>query len=300
LSVARKALLWWFRWPGNPYVSVSVTLDFTQIRAYLAQVNGGRAQGAPPVSVHHWVVGAVTRLLVEFPMANARIVGGSIYRQPHVGVAMPVNLLDQARPNENGETALTIVERAEGMSLREVAGASRRMVEAERSGRSAHPLVRAVTETAKRLPYGVLSAGLSVLERVSSAPLIRDVAQRLIPMTTAVSNVGAALAMPPGALLRAAATELPQRLLHIGTLWGVSGVQDEVFAVEGVPTVRPALPIILIFDHRLIDGVLAGRILLRLSEIAQDPAVVFGPDGSWPIGQGQGRHRSDNTSSGGT
>jgi pyruvate/2-oxoglutarate dehydrogenase complex dihydrolipoamide acyltransferase (E2) component len=284
LSVARKALLWWFHWPANAYVSVSASIDCTQIRAFLATLNQRRLADAPAISVHHWVVGAVTRLMVEFPMANARIIGHDILRQDHVGVGMPVNLLDQKGGTQNGETTLTILERVEAMTLREIAGYSRRMVEAERSGRSAHALVRTLTAAAKRLPYPVFAAGLSALDLLRQAPVLGPLTQRLLPLTTGVSNVGASLALPPGALLRAAAVELPQRLLHLGTLWGISSIQDEVFAIDGQPTVRPALPVIMVFDHRLIDGVLAGRILVRFAEIARDPAQVFGDDGQHVIG----------------
>ena len=56
-------------------------------------------------------------------------------------------------------------------------------------------------------------------------------------------------------------------------------VQDEVIPVDGRPEVRPVLPVILVFDHRLFDGVMASRLLTRFASMLQDPASVFGPDG---------------------
>ena len=89
LSTVRKALMWWFHWPGNPYVSVTAAVDFTGGRAYLEQVN---AEGRSKVSINHLVVAVAARVMHEFPEANAWLVGNKIRRQPHVGVAMPVNL----------------------------------------------------------------------------------------------------------------------------------------------------------------------------------------------------------------
>ena len=81
-------------------------------------------------------------------------------------------------------------------------------------------------------------------------------------------------------LFRAGAMELPQRLFHVPTVWGLSSLQDEVWAVDGKPEVRPVLPVILLFDHRLFDGVMAGRILVRLNDLLQSPEEHFGSDGS--------------------
>ena len=39
------------------------------------------------------------------------------------------------------------------------------------------------------------------------------------------------------------------------------------------------LPVVLIFDHRLIDGVRASQLILRMRQILGDPAAVFGADG---------------------
>ncbi len=56
-------------------------------------------------------------------------------------------------------------------------------------------------------------------------------------------------------------------------------LQDEVVPVDGKPEVRTMLPMLYVFDHRLFDGVLAGKILTRLFEVLQSPEAHFGPDG---------------------
>ncbi|MFN7146670.1 MAG: 2-oxo acid dehydrogenase subunit E2 [Myxococcota bacterium] len=50
--------------------------------------------------------------------------------------------------------------------------------------------------------------------------------------------------------------------------------------MDGAPAVRPMLPVLFQFDHRLVDGVLGARIATRFGAVLRDPASVFGPDGT--------------------
>ena len=80
-------------------------------------------------------------------------------------------------------------------------------------------------------------------------------------------------------LFRSASFFVPSRINMLGTLWATSFVQDEVVPVDGKPEVRPMLPIVFLFDHRLIDGIVAGRIFLRFGQILGDPSTEFGERG---------------------
>ena len=105
----------------------------------------------------------------------------------------------------------------------------------------------------------------------------------VFPVTTALSNPGSTLPNDvDGILFRGASINLPLRLLHVGTFWGMSTIQKEVIPIDNVPTVRPMLPITLVFDHRLIDGVKASELLLSVCKCIQDPASIFGKDGRLP------------------
>ena len=101
----------------------------------------------------------------------------------------------------------------------------------------------------------------------------------MAPVTTGLTNPGASLGGEEGVLVRGGAVHLPNRLVHVGTFWGISPIQDEVIPVDGVPAVRPMLPVLLVFDHRLVDGVLAGRLLKTFVGILRHPEAVFGADG---------------------
>lgn len=281
LSITRKAMLWWFSFPANPYVSISASIDFAAAEAYLDQLNRNRDER---VSVHHLVVAAAGRTIHAFPAANARIVGHRIFQLDDVGVAMPVNLIGH-EAGAKQETTIAVVESAESRSLVDIAQLSRRRVADERAGKSTNALMRTMQWIGEHAPYPVIAGTFGLAHRAMRHPLVARQLYRHMPVSTAVSNVGASFAQVlaggnyPGLQFRAAAIAPPQRLVYAGTVFGISAVQDEVVAKDGQPEVRPMLPVVLTFDHRLIDGVLAGRILVHLSELLADPESVFGADG---------------------
>lgn len=272
-SVVRRALVWWFRPPQNPYVTVNFAVDVGEARAYLARL------GEPRVSMNALVVAAIARVLKSFPAANARIVGRHVQRVERVGVAMPVNLIGHGA-EEQREVSMAVLPDVDRMTLREVAAASTRTVRAEREGSAQNGMIRRILTLAETVPVPVLHGVLHTMDRAHRhRPLARHLYEQ-VPVTTALSNAGAAMKETPGMLFRGADIAIPPRLVHIGTFWGLSAVQDEVVAWKGVPTVRPMLPVLFLFDHRLIDGVLGSRIATRFGQILMDPSEEFGPDGT--------------------
>ena len=279
LSIVRKALMWWFHWPGNPYVSVTAAMDFTGAGAYLERLN---EDGAAAISINHLVVAVTARVMHEFPEANAWLVGNKIRRQPHVGVAMPVNL--EGHEAANQQTSLAVVKDADTLTLRQVAEAGRREVNAERRGQTTNPMIRSISGIMNHLPYSVLARGLNLLDLASRHSMVSLALHRQLGFTTVVTNAGAPFGRMDGMLFRGGAFEIPQRIFHVGTVWGISAVQDEVLAIAGKAEVRPVLPVVMVFDHRLFDGVKAGRILVRFAQLLQDPAPVLGERGDVVIG----------------
>lgn len=279
LSTARKALMWWFEWPGNPHVSLTVAFDFTGARRFLERLNA--EEGAPSVTVSHLAAGIIARVLVDFPEANARIIGHRIEQVPHVGIAMPVDLMGQK--DARRETGMALVEELEALSLRGVADRCRRAVTREREGRGVNLFVKLLTELIDRAPYPLLAGALGLLDWSTRSDLGARLVYRQLPFTTGLTNAGAPFKGESGILFRGVSMVIPQRLFHVPTIWGLSAVQDEVLAIDGKPEVRPVLPVVLVFDHRLFDGVMAGRIMLRFGEILRDPEATFGVDGERTI-----------------
>ncbi|MFT4976450.1 MAG: pyruvate/2-oxoglutarate dehydrogenase complex dihydrolipoamide acyltransferase (E2) component [Myxococcota bacterium] len=275
LSVVRRFLLWWFDPPNSPWVSANVSVDFSAARAYLATL---AEQEGPRVTVQHLLSGAIGRTLAEAPDANARIIGGRIVYQDSVGVVAPVNLLGHAAGKKR-ELSFAVTEDVHRRSLREIAVATRAAVASERADKITNPVARSVIRAMERAPLAVSSRGLELLARAMERRPFADKVYAQAPFTTGLTNPGAAIGEREGLLFRGGSVNLPTKLVHVGTLWGITPVQDEVIAVGGVPTVRPMLPVMLVFDHRLVDGVRASQVLLRFFDILQDPATIFGDSG---------------------
>jgi pyruvate dehydrogenase E2 component (dihydrolipoamide acetyltransferase) len=282
-SIIRKSLLWWLRWPANPWVSVSVACDFSEARAYLEALE---REPGPRVTVQALLLAVVGRLLCEIPEANAHVVGGRIERLPSVGALVPVNLLGERRGGQ--ESSIVLIQHMEQRSLRDIAAETSRSVTASRGGQAPDPVVRALTWIAERTPGPILGPALDAADLVSSLPLVSRLLGERIPVATAVSNPGAVFSARDGQspmTLRGISATLPDRLLHLGTVWGVGAVQDEVLAIDGRPEVRPVLPVTLIADHRIFEGVILGQLVARFAAILRAPAAAFGYDGRRVLGE---------------
>lgn len=56
---------------------------------------------------------------------------------------------------------------------------------------------------------------------------------------------------------------------------GIGGIQEEVLAVNGVPTPRKVVTISLTFDHRVADGADGARFLTALIAMLEDPELLL-------------------------
>lgn len=273
-NAIRRVLMSWFS-GGTPYVSASGVLDFSAGQAYLTRLE---ADHGVKVSVQALLAAALGRVHVEFPQANRRILGGQVFQPPSVGIAMPVNLLGHAG-GARMELSLMVLEEADRKTLRRINDELRGAVKDERKGEPKNPVLRQVTALAERLPAPLVHHGFQALGLVLNNPALAALSWRLAPAAVGLTNPGAVITPGSGVMFRGAAVQLPVRPIHVASMFGVSTVQDEVFAIDGRVEIRPALPLVYIFDHRLIDGVLAGRVLVRLGELLQRPEEHFGADG---------------------
>lgn len=272
--MARKFLLWYMEYPPfNPYAAISFGLDFSPALNYLAGLDNA---SRPRVSVQHLVSGALARTYAEFPQANASVFRNRIIAHRHVGCAVPVDLKQGTR---RGPVGAILLERAEALSLRQIAEQTRRGVQSERASElPQNAFFRTLMPLVERLPMGVFTWLLDGVDRAAQLPGVGRLLHSLFPLTTVVTNVGATLGLPEGALARGGAFFPSARFFGIGSMLAVFPIQQEVIAEGGVPVVRPVLPLTYVFDHRLFDGVMCGRILTRFVQILQDPAAVFGED----------------------
>jgi hypothetical protein len=191
---------------------------------------------------------------------------------------MPVNLIGH-QGGASQETWLTYLRQVEQMSLHEIARVAEHKVKQEKSGEKTDPFLKLLLGLFDRVPYPLLSRAFDLAEKVAERPAMAELLFRQVEVTTVLSNVGASVRLEGGALFRSASMSPSPRLYYVGTVWGAAPIQDEVIAIDGEAKVRPMLPLLLVFDHRLIDGVLASRLFLAISRLLSDPARYLGEEG---------------------
>ena len=262
-------MLWLFDVPfGEPYVSATVDIRWENALAWLERQN---AHGTPRITSHHLFTAAVGRLFKEMPALNARIIGQTIYPLPSVDVVMPVHIDGGAIDRE---LSMVIVRRVDGLDPRGVARAIAPKVEKERAGTSADPIVDLLLNAGTRSPTALRMA-LRAIALAAHDPRGVALLNKQFPVSTLITNVGAALGATPGARFRSVSFSPPSKLVHIGSVFGLGPIERSP-VVEGDRVVPgTVLPVAFIFDHRLADGVLGGRMLARLAGILQDPDAVW-------------------------
>lgn len=273
-TVVRSFMLWLFDVPhGEPYVMT--TVDFRWERA-LAWIDAQNTREGARVTTQHVFTAAVGRLFREFPEINARIFDNVIHSLPTVDVVMPVNLLGSG---VDRELSMVVIRNVDQLNPRQVAEQLRPQVQQEREGKTDNAFLRTMLRFGSRSP-GVMRFALSQVATLAHDRRGAALLSRSLPLSTLITNVGAALAEAPGLRFRAVAFSPPSKLIHIGSVFGV-GPLERAAVVEGKGAeervvVGTVLPVGFMFDHRLVDGVKAGRILTRLNELVQDPAATWG------------------------
>ena len=58
-------------------------------------------------------------------------------------------------------------------------------------------------------------------------------------------------------------------------LLAIGRIQERAIVLQGAVVVRPMMPLVLSFDHRLIDGAMAGKFLGRFKELVENPQQLM-------------------------
>ena len=192
---------------------------------------------------------------------------------------MPVNLIG----HEGGKTkelSMMIIEDVDQKSLVEIAKVGHKRKSQERQGKMQNTFLSGLVSLFDKVPSQLSHRLLNRLDQASKNPHLAKKMFEQVPITTAISNPGSNHPSDlQGVLFKGGSFHPPQRIAHVGTFWGVTGIQKEVIPIDGKPQIRPMLPIMLVFDHRLIDGFKASELFLELIKCFQRPEVYFGDDG---------------------
>ncbi len=283
-SVVRSFMLWLFDVPhGEPYVMTTVDIRWDRALAWMEARNTEAAaggQGAGRITTQHVFTSAVGRVFREFPVINARIFGNEIRTLPTVDIVMPVNLLGDNSTVKSRELSMVSLRDVDRMNPREVAANLRPQVAQEREGKTGNTFVRTMLKFGTQSPRALRFA-LDHVATIAHDPHGAALLAKSLPMSTLITNVGAALTETPGLRFRAVAFSPPSKLIHVGSVFGLGPLEraalvEKTAAGDEKIVIGTVLPVAFIFDHRLVDGVMGGRILARLNELLQDPDQTWG------------------------
>lgn len=272
LSETRRIMLWLFDEPSNdPYISMTfdvVIEPALRLRDAIEREHGER------VGLQHIVTKAVARVVSEVAALNVKIVGRRIYQLDRVDLAVPVHLGSASRKSD--ETGMMLLTGADRMSLLDIARRTRRGAADEREGRASITGSAVSRRIARAVPDGVLYRALDAVGSLANKPWVQGVIDDRLGISSAVTNVGSIVGMPEGVRFRAASCTVPAKAGHVPSIFGIGPVQDAA-VVEGGErvVVRKVLPIVLIADHRAIDGVLMGTTATKVAKAILNPEALL-------------------------
>lgn len=269
-SSTRRIMLWFFDAPSNdPYVTLNFDVDVGPLRGFLdayAREHGVR------VGVHHAVTRAVARCLTELPALNVKVLGHALYALDSVNIAMPVHL--EAADGRADETGMTIVRDVQRLSLKAVAACSRARAAEERTGRVTLSGSAAARRLARFVPDGLLRPALDWVRAALNHPLGYGLVESQFGVSSAVTNVGAVFNLPRGARFRAASATIPAGFGPVATVFAVAPTETAAVVEDGAVVTRTVLPLVMMVDHRAVDGVLMARAASRVCEALLAPETL--------------------------
>ncbi len=270
LSETRRLLLWFFDEPSNdPYVSITFEVVIEPALDFLdafAREHGERA------SVQHLVTRAVALAVSSLPAMNVKIIGSTIYRLSRVDLAVPVHL--SAEREGSDETGMMILLDAGNKSLLDVARDTRRSASAERRGETSLSGSAVSRRIARVLPDKVLHKGLDLVASIARSPLLHKLADDRLAVSSGVTNVGSVVRLPKGARFRAASCTLPTKATHVASIFGVGPIEEAPVVEDGAVVARKVLPLMMVVDHRAIDGVLMAKAASKVAELIYNPSAL--------------------------
>ena len=102
-----------------------------------------------------------------------------------------------------------------------------------------------------------------------------DFAQEIFGASTVFTNLGAAVSPKQGMHLKTITLTLPDKAMHFSTCFGAGALEKKVLVKDDKPVVRTVLPMMMIFDHRIIDGYLMNCFAQDFSDRILCPQKYF-------------------------
>lgn len=264
-SVWRKIAMASWRPRRDPAISATMDVDAGELLAYIDRVRSVTGVHLTPA---HLVGRAGAKVFEALPGLNGRVVFGQFLPSPSIDCFFVVSL--RTDPTSGAEAASTDLS---GSVVRDVDQKTPWVIAQELADHAAliradqDPQFKQTKQMVKWLPPMALRG---VTDAIG---FITESLQLPIPLlgldarpygSFLVSNVGtygldtAFAPVPP--------------FCHVPAGMIVGAITEKVVARDGVPTVRPILPLAIGLDHRFVDGYQAATMAKIFREYLADPA----------------------------
>lgn len=257
-SMWRKMSLANWRHPTDPQVYGNQEIDMHAAMLYAEQLT--RSTGAK-VTATHMVVRAVALALGKYPDANAIIRLNRIYRRRDVNIFCQV-----AIPGEKPDLSGTVIRKADTKSPAEIARELSQQARAVRRGED-----KVVARTRQTLNVIPTFLSRAVFEAIGF--LQYDLNLDLRALGLPKDPFGSAMVTSVGSLGISHAWAPLVPMSRVPIVVALGKVEDKPVVREGKVVVRPVCTIGATFDHRIMDGLLAGKLSEAVTEYLADPAA---------------------------
>lgn len=281
LSPVRKFMLWAFGSPSNdPYVNFNLDVEFDKALVYLEKYN---QTSTMKISIHHLLLKALADAFQLHPRLNVKIFSDEIYRLPSVNIATPVNLVKKEWNPTANELGLVIVREADKKTLQDIAqnisGEAKNYAnQGESSGGSTLILEEIVKFLYRYLPDSSLRLFFKGMSLFGHNRVLHDLMHEFIGISTMFTNLGSIIRTCSGAHYKAASFSVPDKLVHFSTCFGAGPLEKKPFVENDQIVIKSVIPMLIIFDHRIVDGFLISRFIEDFVKRLQQPESYFG----WP------------------
>ncbi len=234
-----------------------VAIDATALQRFLTEL---RASSGVRVSVTHAVGKAAARAMREVPEAHSRVRFGRVVPLPSCDVGFAVDIAGE-------DLAPVKVMAADTKSVVEIARSLEAGALDLREGRDRAYVT--TTRIARALPSWLIRPVLDVASVVNGGMGLRAFGQPAFPLGSVfISNVGS---FGLDEVLLA-----PVPFARVPVYVCVGRIADAPLVVDGAVAVRPQLIVTFTSDHRIVDGVQAGRFVHAVKSALLDPSLLTG------------------------
>ncbi len=247
--------------PTNPQVYGRLELDMTGAIAYAKKLTD---ETGIKVTATHIIVRAVAVALKAHPQANSIIRFFKVYERKHVNIFCQV-----AIPGEKPDLSGVVIRDADRKSPVEIATDLRARAEKVRSGQD-----KELEQTRQSLDLIPTSISRLVLETIGLLQYTLNLDMRPVGlpkdafggvMVTSIGSLGISEAYPP---------LVP--MSRVPLVVAIGKVTDRPVAMDGEVVIRPICVLTTTFDHRIMDGILAGKLARTVTEYIEDPEATEG------------------------